>query len=334
MQKQGVYGLIGGSAATVYDHSVLLATFFQRDGRAAVESVHCYHSHTDEWQKIVVLERYVTLTHAEHSSDGFSNALLSSFLHTIYNSDQSVALDSIDPNEICVDLLEAWMPYLVNVGTTLHAIGNSFSSTHWIWDDTSRKFKVLHNNAPFGKTFGHSLVHVPSKRLIVMAGGFSGLSRNARNNFWMYNLDSKEWKRMQGVSLERDQRYACACLSVDERYIVLAGGTNERLEPVDLIHVLDISDPEHCKLRRSSIRLPMGGQHHVLRTGGGVRDEMLVTCWARELFAGTRFQHLSLPPLYILRLIVKQYAEEEMIHFMRRSRGNEHFCIALKHVLR
>merc|ERR1719361_212104 len=68
----------------------------------------------------------------------------------------------------------------------------------------------------------------------------------------------------------------------------------------------------------------------LLRTGHGVRDDLLVIGWTRELFATSDFEHLELPSLHILQSIVPWYSVE-MIHVIEDKGG--HYAIPLQDVM-
>ena len=99
-------------------------------------------------------------------------------------------------------------------------------------------------------------------------------------------------------------------------------------------------DESELKLQTSSIRCPSPDDWHkvafkMVRTGGGLQDEMLVVGWTRHCFATCAFAELELPPLYIMQLIGQWYCQEEL-HWIRDAVGvqREHFAIKLKHILR
>eukprot|EP01084_Bolivina_argentea_P256777 432457_1 len=74
--------------------------------------------------------------------------------------------------------------------------------------------------------------------------------------------------------------------------------------------ILDIRDKNNFVFKQCSIKCPMNSNHPVIRSGGGLKDELLVTGWIKHLFNSTSFNNTTLPSSDILQLILMFYYQE------------------------
>eukprot|EP00486_Rosalina_sp_Unknown_P012632 CAMPEP_0201593248 /NCGR_PEP_ID=MMETSP0190_2-20130828/190919_1 /ASSEMBLY_ACC=CAM_ASM_000263 /TAXON_ID=37353 /ORGANISM="Rosalina sp." /LENGTH=124 /DNA_ID=CAMNT_0048052377 /DNA_START=980 /DNA_END=1350 /DNA_ORIENTATION=+ len=121
-------------------------------------------------------------------------------------------------------------------------------------------------------------------------------------------------------------------MTINEDYIILAGGydeygwlSNGGDTLVDMIHILDIRDPDNYRLYRSNIRLPFNEHVSMARTGGGREAELLVTGFVKN-------EYNDYLPKDIIKLIEKGYTSET-IHCIEWGEQNEHYAINVEDVL-
>merc|ERR1712154_652953 len=108
-------------------------------------------------------------------------------------------------------------------------------------------------------------------------------------DIWKYDIASDQWSKIEGIYLK--VHAATAMLSVDENYVIIAGGvqwTEEQyIEKLNAIHILDETE---FKLKKSTIVTPWRGSDMSMTiTGGGLLDEKLVIGWIRKLFGSATF---------------------------------------------
>eukprot|EP01084_Bolivina_argentea_P256776 432453_1 len=200
-------------------------------------------------------------------------------------------------------------PCLVNANGTTHIIGGSGSSKHLTWNDTNNSFKEMHD---FGKNgivsgiHGASTVYVPPQKIILMIGGID--AGNMIGDIWKYDICSNKWSKVNGLKF--DFFLTSSVLTSNEEYVVISGGHDKEHRGIDTIHVLDIRDKNNFVFKQCSIKCPMNSNHPVIRSGGGLKDELLVTGWIKHLFNSTSFNNTTLPSSDILQLILMFYYQE------------------------
>merc|ERR1712087_533173 len=92
----------------------------------------------------------------------------------------------------------------------------------------------------------------------------------------------------------------------------------------------NIRDEGNYKLRDCNILCGNLDPVALLRTGHGIRDNMLVIGLIRELFGTSEFKKFDLPPLHIMEAIVPWYSME-LIHVIEDNGG--HFAVTLQNIM-
>ena len=161
------------------------------------------------------------------------------------------------------------------------------------------------------------LCSIPAKGLILFLHRLTQV-------LWVFSSESGNWIRTD-VTLGMWSDCCVATLS-GKNVIFLCEHRQE-------IQVLNIQD-EQFTLFTSEVSCPRGRhfsrEHCVSVTGGGNAAEKIVVGWVRKIFVCERFAHLSMPPIYLMRMM-SQWVCTERLHVTYKNR---HFAIDLKHVLR
>ena len=172
-----------------------------------------------------------------------------------------------------------------------------------------------------------SLLHVPSKHMMLMIGGTIS---HKPLGIWKFCLIAQEWTKLP--NLDFNHKYVDSVLSSNEDYILITRGAVS-----DKISVLDIRDENEYKLRECKIKLPKVGKCLIVRMGG-IKDEILTIGWIKELFKTKQFKKLALPPPYLMKMI-SLYYNQEMLHWFYDENSyyddaiHRHQAIKLKHIL-
>merc|ERR1712154_174279 len=171
-------------------------------------------------------------------------------------------------------------------------------------------------------------LYIPCKDIILLIGGQGYRDYGAKMvGIWRYFLKTKKWEKVSKFTF--DYFNVSVTMTSNQHFVIIAGGYNIDRVPNDKIFVLDIRDDNNYKLRKSGIISPLSGYQHIVRIGGGLRDEMLVIGWIRKMFKCAEFNDLSLPPTYIMQLISLWY-NQEAVHFLTKScqlRKSSHYVI-------
>ena len=175
-----------------------------------------------------------------------------------------------------------------------------------------RNFNVETRSNFFPAGVSIRVMHFNSHHKLLWIGGRRGLAT--------FCIRTKRWHAVRDSWM----KFALTPIVVtsDDGYVVLVGGHDEMGKPTDTIFVLDMSNTD--VLRRCSIKSPWKGYHNVIRTGGGLHDELLVAGWIRTLFSDYSFRSESLPPTCVMQAI-KKWTLSDTIHCIRYQ--NQGHCV-------
>eukprot|EP01084_Bolivina_argentea_P001143 2093_1 len=175
-------------------------------------------------------------------------------------------------------------------------------------------------------------IYLPSKQSVLILGGYYDYAQSeCHKKLWLYSLATQKWTQIDKVMFEGF--LFGAVLTSNEKYIVLFGGYNDDKafdDSVDTISVLDMTDDNNWKIRKSNIVCPCAGPCYATKTGGvGSNNKQLVIGYVKKCFKMKGFECMNIPPIYIMILIYKWY-DAEMIHWLE---GDKHYGIYLKDIL-
>ena len=316
---------------------------YQSDGH-----IYKYNTYKNDWIKIIrcpsnfyrgilFLDTASKKLHSAHYGSGKLSQKLMLTSYDIKNN--RYTLRRYGP---FANTLSGIIPYLCHVDGNIHIIGGHICSTHHVWNFNKKRneYKLIHQFKFDKQNLMYlSLVHVPSKQMILMIGGsdihnydkrnYSEEDKRRRIGIWKFCLISQKWTKLQFVGTDFKQANVRCALSSNEDFVIIAGGWDNIMEESDEIFVLDLRDNNQYKLRKSEIKCPQKGKCGLVTLGGGIQDELLVIGWIKDLFKTINFKHLSLPPMYLIKLIQSWY-NQEMIHWLQPQ---EHYSIKLKDVL-
>lgn len=226
-------------------------------------------------------------------------------------------------------------PGIVVANKVVHVVGGTGNSQHFVWSEGIGAFAKMHDIGKGRKVPDPTLIHIPSKKSILMIGGSLGSSgRGWGGEIWKYDLDSRRWSEIKRIKLRISGCFAL--LTADEQYVVIGGGYTESFTALNSIHILDIRDDANYKLKMSRIQCPWRGDMIMMKTGGALKNGILVIGWIRKLFADEDFKELQLPPIHVMLLVTKWHTTE-YIHCIRtgftRLGESEHLGISLDCIL-
>eukprot|EP01084_Bolivina_argentea_P203520 347591_1 len=222
-----------------------------------------------------------------------------------------------------------YSPSLINVENNIHLIGGANNNAHFIWNHKNKLFDQIHEFEQYSNITNSSVLYVSSRNILVLIGGSSGHGAD----IWIFHLKQEKWKRIKEKCAWKKTR---AILTNDDKYIIIAGSEDDN--DGDDIYVLNIDNIDNVILKKSEVKCPMGGYHHLLKSiVHSVNDELLVIGFIKWLWNSKEFKtvELLLPPLEIMKLIAKWYAVE-MVHWIEWNVGNsenQHYQIPVSCIL-
>eukprot|EP01084_Bolivina_argentea_P184469 318144_1 len=291
------------------------------------KSIYKYNVHHNEWKPFIDFPQDLKIQHHTITFHPESNKL---YLAGQYNEMLIIDIKDKKFHKVSDKDYSSSFPILLNVNGSIHKIGGNGNAKHLIWNEDNNTFDEIFDfeqEENVGTILAASAIYVPSKDIILIIGGIDE-SDNKMVGVWKYYLVKKEWQKVKGITFDY---YLCpAVLSLDEEYIVFVGGYDKERNKVNIMHVLDIRDDDNYILRKSAIKYPMSGHHKIVRSGGGLKDELLVAGYIKQSFK-------TLLSLDIINLIQMLYWQET-IHWLQRKdiddiKDQNHFVMNMKSML-
>ena len=220
---------------------------------------------------------------------------------------------------------------IFNVNGKIHLIGDK----HLMFDAETGQFKEIHNFDLDFYCAKPMVIYVESKMIfIVFMFKCDDKFIDYENSIWIFNINTNKWHQHETIINKSQFCLNNAVLSSNEKFIVMINEDGK-------LYVMDIGDDMNYKLSECSIKSPFAYQK-MMRSGGGIQDEILVCGWIKSLFKQLIFKHLQLPPIYIIKIICNFYGTE-LIHvisfmnpyplFRAKSKIHTHYAINIKYIL-
>lgn len=289
------------------------------------KGIAAYNDTTNSWTDVISFEESKPIWDNDFAFDIKTNKLYSTgeiysmvVFNLTTNNIKYYKQNDFDANQ------SIYIPRLLHIKDKIHFIGGISDTKHYIWNDDLNKYEAIHNLC---KQFCQpASIYIPRENKVLLIGyPGDGLCKY----IWKYDIDTLQLENL-GIPFELDN--AAAIMTINQDYIILAGGydeygwlSNGGDTLVDMIHILDIRDPDDYKLYRSSIKLPFKEHVSMARTGGGKKAEPLVIGWIKRYYG----KYL---PNDIIKLIIKGYTSET-IHCIEWGEQNEHYAINVSDVL-
>ena len=166
-----------------------------------------------------------------------------------------------------------------------------------------------------------SLVHVPSKKVMLAIGPFSG-----GKGIWSYRGEFRHWEEMkndQNESFYFSSGKMRAVLSSDERFVIIAVARGKPFQ------VLDIGDDDQYRLWESSVTVPHGMKFITKSKGSSKLSKLLVFGWIRRRVTE------DFVPL-VIKTLISHWCSLEIIHSFNKSKHvnyESHQMISLTNIL-
>ena len=251
--------------ATLNNHEFILANSWNKGDE---DGLHKYNIHKNEWTQIMHYSRNeeMQITNIAIGQGTQKNKIyLSDYMNAnlmVYDI-KTQRLSTINSNH-------GWYSFMVNVNDKLHCIAVDEKSKHIVWNPHDNKTVILHDFTENGceQMYDGRAVYVASKDMILLIGGME--HNGDMIGIWKYCLVTKKWGKLISGS-EFDFHEISVCLTSDEEYVIIGGGTNEDGDSMDKLYALDIRKEDEYKLMECNISLPMDEFDHMVRSGGGLR---------------------------------------------------------------
>eukprot|EP01084_Bolivina_argentea_P227559 384319_1 len=315
-----------GETLSINDHQFIIASESKEYDGIYVNK---YNAQTNEWSEFIN-SNYCSTYDRRIAYDNSTGRL---YICSTNNELDRLQFQHIGHNISLLLISDRNSPFIVNVKGTIHAIGNfgyyENRIKHCIWDGDC--FQQIHSFEKYQFLAHSALIYIPTKHMLLLIGGYAMNSSFEEQSvgIWTCDLKSNIWNKIKDLSFEGYGH--CVALTSDEQNVIIVGGMDKKRNyytkdnEMDTIYILNISNDSQYILTKSKVTCPEKGLCNIIRTGGGIKDKMLVIGWIKCQLASV----LSVPTS-IMHLIVKFYSEE-IIHWINRKK---HVAVNLSHILK
>eukprot|EP01084_Bolivina_argentea_P249699 418118_1 len=141
-------------------------------------------------------------------------------------------------------------PEFVLVNNELHLIGGMGSRKHYVFNTQINKFKLRSKLLDIHTTTGFRVVYIASKQcLYLFAGSVAGLV------VCTYSTETNTWEKLH-VRLRTTLFDFGITLTSDNRYVLLFGGTTDKIHGSEYSKAIYIFDVDKCIFGKSKIKCP------------------------------------------------------------------------------
>ena len=303
-----------------------------------------YDTHTDQWSQIAIpLKRF-------HHHINYS-AAFNKYQNKVYFWFRDFLTFDTKTRQFSRNGINAQDPDLridrngASVNEYIHFIGTKGDKVQHVILNTRDNTMQIFNPTEFEEleeSIDPCCIYVKSKHMLLVIGGRMDRGGNldvALFAIWKYCLKKKQWSQV--TELAFDLKYVTCQLSANEKYVIISGGVDRdntgELMDNDKIFVLDITTDDY-KLRECNMKMPRAQswpRPEILLLGGEIEHELLVIGWIKKLFETKEFENLTLPPMYILKMIGLWYNQEELhwMHYEKHNEESDHHIMTLNQIL-
>ena len=219
------------------------------------------------------------------------------------------------------------------VKDSIHVIGGGSSNRHSVWNlnGNTPKHEIRHIFNEMDDNEGLTnagLCYIASQDILLLFGGYNCTEWESRKDILIYDLKRYSWERAK-IRLPIAMDSFGYVLSMDERYMIIFGGSDKHNKCMNSIYILDV---EIMKIRKlNELQCPQKGNFHAIVGHDTINNELLVRgyikdCWKLNLFKNVR--RLS---DVVIRLI-QSYHFDEVIHLFCKKDGS-HWKIKMDTVI-
>ena len=214
-------------------------------------------------------------------------------------------------------------PVLLNIKGDCHVICGSNNNYHLKWNFKDEKFEQIFKFPDFeGGINGHSVIHIKSKNMLYLFGGYDHFRDVVNHSIWKCYIDGDngvefEWKESENEQLQKlgasEILKDSAISTPDETYIVFLGRNN--------VHLMDMNDDTFYKVEMDGF---VETERAIL--DGCEKYEVLVDGYLREI---SNKNNVMIPNE--LMLVIKEYYVIQEIYIINNDAT--HFKISLDDIM-
>eukprot|EP01084_Bolivina_argentea_P300847 518858_1 len=222
-------------------------------------------------------------------------------------------------------------PKCIYINNMVHSIGGSGNNKHYIYNPKTKEIKQKYEFHDFKNISLHYLVHLKNKKTLLLFGGKrrSDVFRIPSDFVYELCLSNNKWTKWHNKCPQKLSGFA-AIPTYDDKKIIIFGGQNGKDYNLDDIFIYNI---ETNKIKKSSIKCPVKGLCHVVKTYGRTDGELLTFAFVNSCWKTKQFENLIRNPLptHLIKLIAN-WLYDEFVHLIGFGSG-QHWRISLNDIL-
>ena len=323
-----------GDAIMINEHELIIVAPYNKYHNPQW-GIYKYNVNLNEWTQFIKYPTNLDTFSLQYFRIAFNQETQKLYLYGNESKMIIFDLDLIDnnnPNQHTkiitnCNVKDSIYPCMLNIKDKIHLIGGYYNNKHLIWDDNDQSFEEIHNFEKYSEIGSSSAIYVPSKEIVLLFGGMDAVNVLKKIDYiFLYSLQTKEWKSIINDFNLYETR---VILTRDEQNVIIVGG-HDKNGAVNTIYNLDLhnSDKHEFVLKKcNNLHAPKPGKHHVIRTGGGIMDEMLVFGYIKQIYCLSQVL-----PKALIKEIFHWY-NTETLHWIQEGHDSDHFAISVADVL-
>ncbi len=279
-----------------------------------------YNINTNKWAEYI---KYPWNLESENHSLTYNRHLNELYL---YGKESSLIIINLDTEQFIVKkslITTGLLPSSIMVNNQYHIIGGTQNTSHYTYNATLNSFESIHTFNDWAKgNCNNGLIHIQSKDILLLFGGYDPGQSGRFNKMWSYDLKGKQWNSF-GATLPYEMQSFGYILTKNERYVIIFGGIAEDSSDLSGIYFLDLKD---LKWYQCQQQLPLAGMCYAA-SYSEKEDDLLVYGYIREFM---KKMEMNIP-MDIYQLVLNKY-KREFVHILSRH-GANHQKIEIQHIL-
>eukprot|EP01084_Bolivina_argentea_P158022 275314_1 len=219
--------------------------------------------------------------------------------------------------------------YVSTAEYELHIVCGAESNKHFIWTQNNsygRKYEFKQFDT-FGSLSNAGLVHVKSKNILLLLGGYNHTDWICSDAIYSYDIDKNEWVEINTTLPVAMDSFGYV-LTTDKKYLLIFGGSDEDSRKKDAIYIMDI---ETMLIVKSRLKCPEKGEYYAILGFDSLSNDTLVNgyikcCWKLEGFKCLR------KPSDDIVSIIQSFHFDEVIHLFEKTNGR-HWKIKVDYIV-
>ncbi len=202
-------------------------------------------------------------------------------------------------------------PILLMINNECHVILGSNSKCHYKLNLNQKRLDLVYEFAHLSAGLHENgAVHIKSKNMLLLFGGYDYKTDNQFNEIWKFDLSTgNKWVKLQDIKLPKKMSNFAWVLTKNEQYMIIFGGyCGERMKN---IFILDLNE---MKFYCSNVRLCDQGYPCAVSMHSGINSDLLIAGFIRNV---SKEYDMNIP-LELMKLF-HTFFDSEIVYLVHHS---------------